>query len=212
MPPRIAVLPRDERGYPVPFFVAWMEDKPEFRAMSRQSLQAALERGLCWVCGQPRLANDVFVIGSMCAVNRVSSEPPSHSECARWSASACPFLSRPKMIRRKGGGMPEEFNGAGIAIERNPGVTLLWFTRRKGWKTEVHNGGYLFRFTCEPLKVEWYREGRAATRAEILESIDSGMPILREAASLDGSEKHLDGWYKRAMRLLPRERGDASHK
>jgi ferredoxin len=210
MPPRIAVLPRDERGYPVPFFVAWMEDdRPEFRATSPHNMQIALERNLCWVCGQPRLDSDVFVIGSMCGVNRVSSEPPSHSECARWSVRACPFLRRPKMVRRKGDGMPEEFTGAGIFIERNPGVTLLWFTRRNGWKKTVHNGQYLFRFTCEPLMVEWYREGRAATRAEILESIDSGMPILRQAAALDGSEKHLDGWYKRAMRLLPR--GDGSH-
>ena len=31
MPSRIAALPVDERGYPVPWFVAWIDGKPEFR-------------------------------------------------------------------------------------------------------------------------------------------------------------------------------------
>jgi hypothetical protein len=212
MPPRISVLPRDERGYPVPFFVAWMDnDKPEFRAMSRAAIHMAVERRVCWVCGQRLMGEATFVIGSMCAVNRLSSEPPSHRECARWSVRACPFLSRPHMVRRKGAGMPEEFEGAGICIERNPGVTLLWFAREGGWKLELHPEGYLFRLTREPLMLEWYREGRAATRAEILESIDSGMPILRAASEIDDSGEALDVQYKVAMRLLPKERGEASH-
>jgi hypothetical protein len=59
--------------------------------------------------------------------------------------------------------------------------------------------------------LEWYREGRAATRAEILESIDSGMPILRAASEIDDSGEALDVQYKVAMRLLPKERGEASH-
>jgi hypothetical protein len=34
-----------------------------------------------------------FVVGPMCGINRNSAEPPSHKECAQWSARNCPFLS-----------------------------------------------------------------------------------------------------------------------
>ena len=33
LPARLHFLPVDERGYPVPWFVAWRDGKPEFRAM-----------------------------------------------------------------------------------------------------------------------------------------------------------------------------------
>jgi hypothetical protein len=33
LPVRLQGLPIDERGYPVPWFVAWENGKPEFRAM-----------------------------------------------------------------------------------------------------------------------------------------------------------------------------------
>lgn len=76
---------------------------------------------------------------------------------------------------------------AGIAITRNPGVTMLWFTR----EYEIFNDG-----TGKPLivmgrpaGVEWYREGRIATRAEVLESIEEGIPALEAVA-----EQHGEMW------------------
>ena len=36
LPPRMQTLSIDERGYPVPWFVDWVEGRPEFRAMNPQ--------------------------------------------------------------------------------------------------------------------------------------------------------------------------------
>ena len=126
-PPRfMCPLPIDKRGYPVPAFVEWINGEPEFRAMNPRFLVKAINQRLCWTCGQPLYGEEVFVIGPMCAVNRISSEPPSHRECALYAALNCPFLSKPQMVRRKDG-LPGDFgkNAAGVMIERNPGVTLL---------------------------------------------------------------------------------------
>lgn len=55
----------------------------------------------------------------------------------------------------------------------------------------------------EPERIEWYCEGRAATRAEIQHSIDTGLPLLR--AQADGEDGHalLDELTAQAQRWLP---------
>jgi hypothetical protein len=137
----------------------------------------------------------------MCAVNRISSEPPSHHGCAEFAAIACPFLARPKAQRRDVSDLPHK-PAAGIMIERNPGVTLLWTT--KSYQLMRAPGGVLFELG-DPTGVAWYREGRAATREEVLESIDSGLPTLRELAEQDGANAvaMLEKATAEAMKLLP---------
>ena len=181
LPRRMQGLPLDARGYPVPWFVAWLDGKPEFRAMDREKFVRAIKEKLCWVCGGKLGVYKVFVAGPMCGINRTSSEPPSHQECGRWSAENCPFLSNPRMVRREDE-VSEEMreNVDGFAIRRNPGVALLWITR----EYEVfspNKGQYLIQMG-EPESVEWWCEGRTATRLEVLRSIDSGLPNLEVIA------------------------------
>lgn len=178
LPKRMRSLPVDDRGYPVPWFVAWLDGKPEFRAMDGRKWQAAVEKHLCWVCGQPLGSRFTFVVGPMCGVNRISAEPPSHRDCAEFSARACPFLTMPKMVRRAAG-LPEEVhNPGGIMIRRNPGVGLLWHTR--DYKIVTAPNGALIRMG-EPFEVAWWAEGRVASRAEVEEAIATGLPLLLEA-------------------------------
>lgn len=211
LPMKMRDLPLDDRGYPVPWFVDWVDGKPEFRAMDPGKWRRAVKDGLCWVCGIPLGRHRVFVIGPMCAVNRTTSEPPCHLECAVWSAINCPFLSRPKMVRREDEAINNAMHGtssAGLAITRNPGVALLWVTHRGGYalyRPGVGGGtGYLFELEA-PDRVLWYSEGREATRAEVEASIDSGLEILRETARLDGPDAlaALEQYHQRAIALYP---------
>ena len=205
MPASIGVLPRDERGYPVPWFVAWVEGKPEFRAMDGRKWSAAIRDKLCWICGTPlNPKQHVFVIGPMCAVNKTSSEPPCHEECAVFSAKACPFLSKPKAVRREAN-MPEgSCEPAGFGIDRNPGVTLLWYC--KGYEVfDDGRGGKLIGLP-NPSQVRWWREGRTATREEIMESINTGLPILRSVAEKEGRSalQELQWATDRALKFVPK--------
>lgn len=201
MPESIAKLPRDSRGYPVPWFVQWIDGQPEFRVMNHHKWVMAAKQRLCWVCGEKLPpGKDVFVIGPMCAVNRVTSEPPCHIECARFSAQACPFLSMPKAKRREAN-MPEGGSVAGVGIMRNPGVTCLWICN--GWKVFDAGNGQLFKLPS-PRAVEWWSEGTSATKEQIMESINSGLPILEDAAKIDGSaaERALKLAVAKAMRFV----------
>jgi hypothetical protein len=217
LPPLMALLDRDPRGYPVPWFVdraaPLHNGGPDFRIMDGNHLRQAIRERRCWVCGRPlRSETGTYVIGPMCAINRVTAEPPCHLACARWSARACPFLSQPKRIRDDVG-MPIEATVAGIGIQRNPGVTLLW----TGKGTPFHppdlihavgrakgRRGVLFSLG-DPEALEWWANGRVATREEVLTSIETGLPVLMQTAELEGSAAVYDlgRQVERGLRLVP---------
>ena len=171
------------RGFPVPWFVCYVNGEPEFRAMDAGKWRQAISDSLCWVCGERLGRHRVFVLGPMCGINRTTSEPPCHAGCAEWSARHCPFLSRPHMVRRDATALLTEGGAeeaAGIGLLRNPGVALLWWTQAyETFRAHVGQAGLLIR-VGDPTQVRWFCEGRAATRAEVVASIESGLPALRE--------------------------------
>ena len=204
IPSRMASLPRDKHGRVVPWFVAFVDGQPDFRVIREDGINIALREGVCWLCGKPLGRFVAFVIGPMCAVNRVTAEPGSHADCALYAAKACPFLSNPRMQRREIEGWRPP---AGVAIKRNPGVALVWITRFYSLVPDGL-GSHLIRLG-EPASVHWFAEGRAATRAEVLSSIDSGLPLLLEACGQDTDPEESRGdverEYRRALALVPGE-------
>jgi hypothetical protein len=189
LPERMSDLPVDERGFPVPWFVAWFDGKPEFRAMDGLKWIRAVREHLCWVCGGRLGVWQTFVLGPMCGINRTTVEPPCHLECARWSARNCPFLARPHMVRREDG-LPEDREVGGISIPRNPGVALLWTAR--SFEIFEDDAGKPLIHVHNPEAVEWWAEGRPATRAEVAHSVDTGIPLLIDACQMGGEEAMAD--------------------
>lgn len=259
---RLSKLPVDERGYPIPWFVSWLDEslvslrdlppgavfkyggrlghkyqlleingdravfvnldnstrgetvhvehavlktKPEFRLMDRKKLYQAVADNLCWVCGQVLGVHKTFVVGPMCTVNRVSSEPPSHHECATWSVKGCPFLTKPEMVRRQHDDLVEKTGAtaAGVMVERNPGVTALW-TVKDNFKLSVCSTGLLFEMG-EPTCVEWYARGCLATRAEVEASVQAGLPAFKTLVDGDDDQKLFDEYVARAKAYLPHD-------
>ena len=204
MPARIKALPVDERGYPVPKFVKWIDGKPDFRVADSYFLRHAVQGRLCWLCGQPLGRFLAFVIGPMCAVTRTTSEPPSHRECARFACEACPFLTQPRRPRNEHDLPDGAVDPAGEFISRNPGVSALWMT--ENYKMFQVRGGVLFK-VGDPTEVEWWARGREATRDEVLHSISTGLPALRKIAVEESSEAMaaLDAQVIVALSLIPEE-------
>lgn len=199
VPARISRLPLDPRNYAVPFFVAWIDGKPDFRVIDPEKLYQAIKLKLCWICGGPLGSHLAFILGPMCVVNRIISEPPSHKECATYSLQVCPFLTLPKAQRREANLPTNVHDSPGIPIERNPGASCLWITKKY---SPVHApNGILFR-VGEPLEMQWWREGRAATHREVIDSIESGLSVLRTIASEEGAEVALAAKVSIAMKLV----------
>lgn len=203
MPKQIAKLPRDERGYPVPWFVAWDKGKPVFPCADGAKWGHAVRKNVCWVCGQKNDDMLAFVIGPMCGINRTTSEPPCHVTCALFSAQACPFLTKPKMGRIDCSDIGAVEPG-GVMLRRNPGCCAIWIT--KSYEVFRTDNGPLIRIG-DPRLIHWFAEGRKATRAEVEESISTGLPTLQAAAAEDGpeAESSLAKATKEFQKYLPAE-------
>jgi hypothetical protein len=211
-PVRIARLPKDHRGYPVPWFVAWFLDgrevgprvagaKSDFRILGSGKRELAVRKRLCWICGEPLGVHQVFAIGPMCAVNRTTMEPPGHRACMEYSATACPFLTVPARRRDERGLDEIEHSVAGVMIKRNPGAIALWESAYRPFKVD---NGWLIRLS-EPQRVDWWTQGRHATRAEIEAALEAGYPELMNVAKDEGPEAvaALTILREDANRLLP---------
>lgn len=195
LPPRIAALPRDTRGYPIPWFLADQSPEANFQLAAKEKVSRAFAQKRCWICGQHMGVMLCFVVGPISTLTRTSSEPPSHLTCAGFAAVACPFLVRPQMRR-----MPKA-EGAqhppGDFRTTNPGITALWSTRdvtmvRTTADTSVSaRGGNMFLLGV-PEAVAWYCEGRGATLAEVSGVVAEEARVLTLAAKREGPRAELD--------------------
>jgi hypothetical protein len=208
IPKRISKLPRDHRGYPVPFFVDYdKEGNPDFRVMDYRKLRRAVLDKLCFICGEKLGKFMAFTVGPMCAVNRVSAEPPSHLQCSIFAATVCPFLTNPDQKRNeravKGYEKGDTAEPEGM-IRRNPGVAMTWVcTNYRIYSTKT---GPLFRFEDDPTDVMFWCKGRPAVLEEIMESVVSGLPLLYDECAKekdpDLAMKELMEAEKKAMVLF----------
>lgn len=187
IPLRMRARPVDARGYPVPWFVAQPEDgKPwDFRVVRPGGMSEAIMRDSCWLCGQPMGRYKVFVLGPMSAMQRLTSEPPCHLDCAEFAVRACPFILNPDMARS-----PRALPGDAIAIQvenANPGIYCLWKTfhyiPRRTRSYTASMDGIALEVGDPEGSVEWMRAGERATRLEVELSIERSLPRLLTAYS-----------------------------
>ncbi|MPQ71493.1 hypothetical protein GC387_33380 [Pseudomonas sp. MWU12-2323] len=96
-PPRIASLPKDERGYPIFFtLLVGPDGKPNFRAQDPYKWEAGVHNSLCGICGQKLGKKFAFVGGPRSIKSRYFTDLPMHESCAVYALKACPFIAMPK--------------------------------------------------------------------------------------------------------------------
>ena len=199
MPERIRQLPRSAEGYPVPFFTSWRDGEPEFGIVCERKREAARLRKVCWICGDHLGVYKCFMVGPARALSRSSIDPPSHLQCAAFSAVACPFMLNPAP---KPTG-EEELDPPGSLRDPNPGVTVLWST--KSFETKPMGPSKLF-LLGPPTALAWYKQGRAATLAEVSASVADVVPLLQERAEREGEHalRDLVAAVQQIMPMMPR--------
>jgi hypothetical protein len=178
------------------------------RVVDGRKFDKAVKERRCWLCGGKLGRIKASVIGPMCAVNRITSEPPCHPQCAKYAVQTCPFLSQPR-ARRNEKNLPEERReAAGIALDRNPGVSVIWesLVDSKPFRPMYGAQGTLFDLG-PAYRVTWWRQGVPATRYEAMQSLKEGLPKLREVAVAEGEESvaALGEAMLRCLKLLPGE-------
>lgn len=182
VPRRMVGLPIDPRGYPIPWFVAEVDGKRDFRVADGVKRARAAKNRLCWLCGERLGRYMAFVIGPMCAVNRNTSEPGCHKDCALFAVQACPFITRP-LAQYRTAGLPEEGGTLPYALEGNPGGVCIWIT--ESFRPYKALDSWLIQLGA-PVEVLWWVEGREASRAQVLSIFENRLPLLEKIAKEEG--------------------------
>lgn len=200
-------------GFVVPYFVAWYKGttqvderepgaKPDFKVTDYRRLTICRKQGHCWICGKQLGAFKWFVFGPGSALSRTSVEPPSHRDCAHYAVKICPYmLDNSKQYRHP------DLKPGQVLIEGSsyhPEVSVLWAT--KGYKTialDPSRGMYQFE-PGEPTFVEFWYEGRVATRAEVEHAIAERL----KQANIDPTSRDMAWRVKHLLSFAP-EASDA---
>jgi len=101
VPARMAHLPRDARGYPVPVVVKRDESgRPLFIVNDAEVIQRCIKRKLCSICGARMVREFWFAGGPGSAFDPrgMYLDPPMHHECLTFALQTCPYLASP--VRR----------------------------------------------------------------------------------------------------------------
>jgi hypothetical protein len=143
----------------------------------------------------------------MCCINRTTSEPPAHHDCARYAAQVCPFMINPQRERRETNMPAGDLHAPGTMLPHNPGAAALWITR--AWRPRYVGNGYLIQLGG-PTLVEWWSRGRPAQPIEVYDAIALGFPKLAAIAKAEegGAEALMDE-VRRALPHFPAPIRDA---
>lgn len=171
MPPRIRALPRDARGYPVPYVVMIdREGTPQFTVNDTGKVAEAAHLYLCGICGQRLGAFKAFVGGPRSAFHPQGRyfDGPVHWECGAYALRVCPYLARAGRYTRRigerkaGGKLPPGVVGLSDPTVHapQPAAFVLASTRR------FHMIGHHYAPQRPWAKVSYWRDGAEITQAE----------------------------------------------
>lgn len=173
-------------GYVVPFFVSWfrgdqqvneneVDAKPSFPTIDMGRLNSCRKHNRCWICGIKLGTYKTFVFGPASAINRMSYEPPSHRDCARYAAQVCPYIINPKHTHVTERAIPYRFKEGESKLDdvspHHPGLVVLYTVKYYTFKMQDRARGIGLFELPEANNCEFYCEGRPATIAEVVTGI-----------------------------------------
>lgn len=154
MPPAVARLDKDRRGYPIPASVQFVNGVPDFAAVDPQKWLRLYKIRGCGICGQAMHGRVFFVGGPLCETNRLFYDHPMHEDCAKYALMVCPFLAIPKMAYRK-------HVGDAVSILKSVSTNkpdLFMLGKTKGY-TLMQNGSEILMHAQPWESIEWWQNG-----------------------------------------------------
>lgn len=116
---------KTDRGYPIPYFAAFVDGRVDFRMMDAKRQRVCMAYRKCAVCSKPLDEIAYLITGPLGLSNRVSSDTWMHKACAEFSLSACPHLAYLKHERREGDMPSSTFESPGMDANKPKEIYLV---------------------------------------------------------------------------------------
>jgi hypothetical protein len=199
IPRRMAKLPRDPRGYPIPDGVYRDKDgRAHFTINDEGRRLQHFARGLCPICGQLLQRVRWFVGGPRSAFEPRGAyiDLPMHDECCHYALRVCPYLAAPRYARRIDTATlaPDDttpmFSDPTVLPDRPEIFVAVMSWGQQSWSDGVSQ---IYVAPVEPYRaVEYWQAGRKLTDAEgraIAEKImGEPLPELQKPRFISGRQ------------------------
>jgi hypothetical protein len=158
MPPSLAALPRDVRGYPITYTVLRAPDgRVDFTTTDPLAWVTAYKLKLCGMCGKPLGRTLWFIGGPVSMHTRAFFDHPMHDDCARYALVVCPYLAMPKYLGAKARAIPEAQRiELASSNATKPRLFGLAWTRK--YKVIQYQGDVLLQAGAWK-HIEWWKDG-----------------------------------------------------
>jgi hypothetical protein len=158
IPDRLKNLKLDDRGFPIPFFVAWVDGKPDFRLLDPDKQRMCAEQHKCAICGTRMRDVYYFLGGPLTCKNQYSTDPAMHRECAEFSLRACPHMFFQKAERNERGSVYQHSKKNPFLIADKPDE--LYLIKASKYKFVTREGHPMIKFKRVSWDVFEYRDGK----------------------------------------------------
>lgn len=97
IPSRMQSLPKDKRGYPIPYNVFIAQGELVFSVNSHDATWDCADNKLCTICGCELQDNTWLIGGPLSAFHPEGAflDLPIHKECGLYALQVCPYLAIP---------------------------------------------------------------------------------------------------------------------
>ena len=178
-------LPRDARGYPIPFIVQKSKDGlPLFTINNDDRRQYVINNDYCGICCRKLMRFRALVGGALAAFDEVGAylDPAMHIECAQYAMKVCPFLAAPSYTKEISGKQAKQVDGPVLVDDQaksgRPDGDLFCLVVCTKYETVQHDLAPTYTQYVRAIKpyvrVEYWRRGVQLSNEE-------GLPLIKEA-------------------------------
>lgn len=103
IPANMQGLPKDPRGFPVPYIVMWKDGVPHFKINDETITERCIEQQLCSVCGVVIPDDDMWFVGGQLSAfhpHGAFNDAPMHKECLVYALQVCPYMAYTQYLRK----------------------------------------------------------------------------------------------------------------
>lgn len=179
IPDRIKLLPKDHRGFPIPYVVLIdKEGQPHFKINDESKGRMCVLSRICHVCGQKLVHKDYWFIGGQLSAYHpygAFNDGATHYECGLFALKICPYLTNNKYTQKTDlVGLMDKLKGKtdiyGLHNPTQMNDRLPFFLYVKSKDYTFRENGPLKTLVLVPKKpyemVEYYKEGERIQKAE----------------------------------------------
>lgn len=144
----------NKNGFPIPFFVGYVDGKPDFRLLDAKKQMYCIEQKLCAICGKKLIKHSYyFISGPNGYTNKISTDPAMHRACAEYSLNVCPHLHIEKTTRRETGIEHLKQEQGAIMLDKPP---MLLLVKADNFSKVRHPDGRHALISFKPISYEIY--------------------------------------------------------